>query len=291
MSKTTTDPQQRAYASKVSLTMGMLTFQVDLVPRSRPNLERGSGLHHYCVHPDHGEDGPAEVIRTYMCDHYHVSAEADLPLGGFVDGYGIVTVDKAAVGAAIIGGDDEKLLEITAHPADEVEASTVPAGVGYRFRLPAKAGGVHHEMLAAITKVVADHPELAFLGEMVLRGSRSLYRLTVWRGQLVAESLIHPAELADLVAEELPSVEVGADRLAAVEGLMCGDVTPFNPDVYFHDDRAKVAALLTKTAKGDAAEAAAAEVEDDPFAAITAAVAPAKPAKKAAKKRAAKKVA
>lgn len=288
MPKTTDAPQQRAYASGVALAKGMLSFHVDFVPRSRPNLERGSGLHHYCTHPDHEE--PAGVHRAYVCDMDHVSAEADLPLGRFVEGHGIVTVDKNAVSAAIIGGATDKLLEITAHPADEVEQSTVPAGVGYRLRVPDKAGAVHHEMFAAITKVVAEHPELAFLGETILRGSRSLYRLTVWRGQLVAESLIHPYELADLVPDELPSVEVRPDRLRDVEALLCGDVEPFNPEVYFHDDRAKVADLLAKTAEGETTEAAA-EVEDDPFAAITAAVAPAKPAKKAAKKRAAKKVA
>lgn len=286
-----TAKRQRAYASGVALSLSpLLSVLVDLAPKGRQGREDGTGLNRLCAHPDHKH--PVRTNQMYVCtdNPAHVLRESETLRGAEVDKHGMVALTDGQVAEAVLDGMETSLMSVVAFPADQVESQTRPTDAGFRVRPPTKAPLSQHKVIDAIARVVADHPELAFLGELVLRSSRNLYRLTVWRDQLYLQGLTIPDDLEPAADDELPQSEASHEDVSLLESLMTAEVGTFGEGLFAHDDRAKVAAALAAAAK-EGKTATAAPAVADPLAAIRESIKVSAPKPKPTKKAAAKKTA
>lgn len=104
--------------------------------------------------------------------------------------YALIDAAAAATEAVTYATQYKKGLSVVTHPAAEVEAATIPEGTTY-YLTPADASVAGHYVMLA--RLVAAHPELAFVGLYTPKTKTSLWRLAVHKGALVMRQMA-PAE-------------------------------------------------------------------------------------------------
>lgn len=297
---TTTDSpvapaRQRAFASDVGFSIGVMTVQLDVVSQGLPNAKAATTFSLACP-----VDG-APVRQHYRCEDDHTNpdgtpfTEADLHRARVVDGQRhAVTSDqiKEVTSSGRVGA-----VEFRVHPAAQVEAATRHGGSGYRLRPPKKSSPQVAQVYAVLLHL-AQRSDLAIIGEMELpRTGPKLYRLSHFHDQLMLDELVRPDELApvdDVDASAAPELLAMAEKLA--ETL----VADFDAGDYRNTARDRAAALDERLRNGETVEpggeAAPAGPASDLMAALAASLEaakpvtpPRKPRKRAAKKAAAAK--
>ena len=217
-----TTEKRRAVASNVVLNIGtsLVNLQVDLLS-ARPSDKTGfSSLCPSC-------EDPHAVSERYICSEqagHGPFTRSQLKKGREIDKvlYSVTDKDEELVKETTITKDEPVRVRI--FDAAAVAASTRPTGVSYLLRPLGKTLASY----AAFAEFVAD-PKMAFLAEVMVRGSQKLYRLESWNGQLVLQELIRPNELA--VAE--PVVEkVSKDAKAMLKQIIEMETETFKADEF-----------------------------------------------------------
>lgn len=286
MTDTATVTAQRPYVKGVDLLFfGLMTVQGDLMPAA----QRTKDVEFKLVCPSC--DDPAPLTQQYFCEEGH---------GPYTTGNAgrakVVGSGKAATLHKVTAEQIEALKsptlptgEMTVHvfPAVQVEQHTIPSGSAYRLRSTGRA-----DLYAVLVDLVKD-TDMAFVGEMTVKGTQKMWRISSRHGQLLLSELIRPEEVAP--GDDLDAVEYDAAALDMVSKLAAKNVEEFDPTAFRNTiaERARAMNEALAAGKGEEVPTVAPTVapeETDLMALLTSAVADATPAKKApAKKAPAKK--
>lgn len=274
----------RAEKTNIPLTLGLISVPVNVytsVETERKDVTfntvcAGNGTPH----------SPAKVNQQYHCP----TCETVGKLGEFVKGRansdgGYVIVDKAeidAVTAAAVPADVRDSITLTAHSAEQVEASTMPNGKVY-YVGPGKGAGEAYNVLVAL---VSSRPSVAFNTVFAIRTSPAMYRLGVHNGVLTLSQLAWPEQVKQAPATVAGTVS--AELLELAMTFADKVMTEFDPTTFVDTRRQVLAAFLDgQDVTAPAPEVAPTAPAESPLlAALKAAVAPPKP--KRVRKRAAK---
>lgn len=187
----------------------------------------------------------------------------------------------------------KKRVDLVAHAAEDVLAGT-QQGEGLKYLFPEPKSDPSR--FGLIVKIIADHPELAFVAMHTPRSKAAFYHVRVHGNILMMEERI----IADHVMREAPEVDytINETLLAQMESFLPSLVTQFNADDYvdgYADKLKEIAeARAGETIEGEvkvAAQAPPSVSDDDLIAQMAALRAATKPARKPAKKATAKKAA
>jgi non-homologous end joining protein Ku len=190
-----------------------------------------------------------------------------------VEGKNLIPVSAAEIEAAKAGTLAKGELEISVHPAAEVEAHTYPAGNTYCF-VPSKADDVYTLLLEAVTDQTK-----AFIGIINMRDTEKLYRLQAYEGTLRVVELLRPEETAQFAPVATPTVD--AKKRATFSQIVSTLEDAFDPDTYESDRLPRLKALLASKSGNATAAVAAIKKATPKIDALEAALAAAKAAKAA----------
>lgn len=259
----TTSETQRAAATGVRLNIGLMSAEFDLAPARVPNLSKRGATSLVCLD---GEK-PARVEQYYICSDGHRHREGELGrayIGTNGDSEKIVPLTPDDVVAIKCGDATDKNIDLTVHPADQVESSTVGDETFYRVRPPKKAGVKQREIYGLLSAMASDET-YAIVGRLRLRDSVRLYRLRNFRGQLCLQSLVNPNDLAP--NEDIDVPELNESLVAQGKLLVESMATDFDAAEYDRDIEAAMATIVEAREKDPvatgAAPAAAAATKSD----------------------------
>lgn len=232
----------RATAAGVTIQLGpMFTMQVDLASQ-RESDKKDSSFPYAC--PDHG----ATVVRcnqVYQCQDEkkpHIHPESELLRARESDDGKLVHATKDEIAEIRTGALEKGVLELRVHPADEVAGTLRNDGLAYRARPPKKGSRKPY----AVLKALAERDDIALVGWLRLKDSRRLYRVEVWNGQLMLQSLIDVADMRGCDQIALP--ELAADEVERIGSVIAAGVEPFEPEEYLFDKAAAVAEFVAARA-------------------------------------------
>lgn len=170
----------------------------------------------------------------------------DLSKGAVNDaGTGMTVVDEEALAEANKSLLPKDVMKLTVHKVEEVEESIFPADSNAYVFYPNEDNPTNKGWADFITTALREAGDrFAFLANMNLRNSEGLYRLSIWRGNLIVQKQLYPSDLNDHhVRSERQPDHVVAKAIAAVNTL----AEPFDPDTYKSDVAARIAQLVADT--------------------------------------------
>lgn len=185
-----------------------------------------------------GKDVPDDVIPASTVERFVVASRED-------------------IAAAKVGSLDKEYIAFSVHPADEIDLNCRPGKKGYLVR-PAKGKSkkitsVDEEAYAAI-KALASQPDIALVGSLRLRDTRSVFRLEMWGDQVVLAELLMPSDLKD--RDSIEPDPLSEDTLAGLIGLVKAASKPFDENDHRWDVEAAVSELVAQAAAADPTEKA-----------------------------------
>lgn len=279
------DVPQKPYALGVHFRLGPL-FHVlaDAVPVGRSAVAKETAFRMIC--PDcatatneppakpkgRGRSAPARrpepatTSQTYTCSanpEHGPYAQSDLGRAREMPDGSLQPVTPEEIEYIRTGGIDARDIRFQAHPVAEVDELTRPAGHSYRLRPPVKPKPKAEDLLLyeLLQHIVESNPKVAFIGECSLKeGTRGLFRLAVWRGQLLMEQLIHPDNLAE--ADEFGRSGLTKAQLTASAKKVEFEVIPFDEKAQAavaNSAAARLEEVLAAKAKGGAVPSKAPE--------------------------------
>lgn len=245
----------RAAASDVTFSLGgLINLRFDLVSQARSNKAADAGLNMVCTEPH--PEGPVKVNQMYVCpsDKDHGPFwPSDLQRGRLGDDGRYVVVDGDEIEAIKTGALGKRVIELSVHDAAEVDAVCRPGSAGYLLR-PAKGkakvpSAPDEKAYATLAGLVRRRPDLALVGSLRLRTTRSVYRVGVWGDQLVLTELVMPSDLKERDVLDVATTDAS---VAGLEGLLESQKVPFDEGVHRWDVKAAMAELMARKAGGSA---------------------------------------
>lgn len=230
--------------------------------------------------------GPgAKVSQFYVCEAGHKPGEqhgyttkecrkgAALGRGKNVNGY--VPVDGDEVREVKVSDLAEGHLDLSVHPAAEVESQTWPSGTFYLFQ--PKVADPFYAVLADRLNRVND---LALVGLFNLKNAERLYRLVGYKGGIVFQELARPQDLEQVAPEAVVPLEQYQQLL---EDLVKAVNEDFDADAYAPAAAERLRALIAAKVgeQPTPAEARKEAAEDSLLASLLASIEAAKAAKAA----------
>lgn len=253
--------RQRATLGGVDVVLaaleGLASCAVDVVSIRRPGVSR-SGVHKacgLCEAERAGEGEPRLLYERVVCEVHGILDADQVTRVVEVDGI-LVAVDDEALAEATETAVAKGKVLLAAYPASQVEAATRADEACYRLRPMEK--GTALSTYGLLLELASD-PEVALVGMMAIRGRAKPYRLVVWRGQLVLQSLIVPSDVAEGERVEAPTNEkvVALGRQVVAESL-----AEFDPAALEDGRAARVAAVAEAALSGTPLPAAPAAADD-----------------------------
>lgn len=253
--------------------------------------EGTTGLSSICQHTGtkHGSKPAAKIRRRDFCPTCDNDDKEKFGKGR-VAGTSVTVVESAEL-EAIKQLDQEavKKIVINVHPAAEL-AVAIPSGKTYYLAPRGPAAASNYLLLG---QVLANRPNLAFVGEFSFGSAASLYQILVDGDVLILRQLARPELIKDRPVIEGTPDERYLDMLTQLAELTC---TPFDPAAYRSKRLDAIGELLAKATTvalggGEKGEPAAPPVDLATAlqAALDKAGASAAPAKKPARRRTTKK--
>lgn len=237
----TATPGGRVSAAGVRIELGLAAFTVDLQSVfTSSDDDDATAMTVSCPHESHGGRGVG-AVQQYVCAENLTHGPYQLGELGRrtenADGVSIA-VDPDKVRAIKTGDLEKKHLALRVYPADEVAAAVRPGEKGYLVR-PAKGKRkvIEPSTEAAynvLLTYVAAHPEVALVGDLIVKTTRSTYRLEMYGEQLFLQELVLPANLRerdDVDLDEPDPRLVGQLTQLAEVSLETFDVTNHTWDV------------------------------------------------------------
>lgn len=224
----------RATASNVTVSLGLVSFPVDLVPATR---SKASEVSTKMVCPLCAPDELRSVDQRYHCSHdseHGPFSQGELGRALVVDG------ELRPLPAEGIGEEARSTgIGLTVHPAGQVEAHTMPSGNIYRLRPKGAAG--HYGLMLELVRDMG----VAFLAEFTNKGATKLYRLVERHGVLVLTELVRPSEF-----HEPEAVDVHCDERLLPTARMLVDslLDEFDAESFGDRRRERLAALAAEYA-------------------------------------------
>jgi non-homologous end joining protein Ku len=173
---------------------------------------------------------------------YEVDA---LSKGTATESGSMIVVDEQALQDANVSLLPKDVMNVTVHDATEVEGSIFPADSNAYVFYPKEDDPTNKGWADFVTAALTEAGgKFAFLGNMNLRNSEGMFRLSIWRGHLIVQKQLYPGELNDHnVKNDRLSKNIRSKAVAAVASL----VQPFDPDEYKNDVAERLSELVSET--------------------------------------------
>lgn len=232
----------KSYVSNFTIHLGPVTTTGKLVAvrLSKPKSSNSKPQLRY-VSPD-GNPVEQRYRDVTTGAFYEVG---DLSKGAVNESGGMTVVDEEALAEANKSLLPKDVMKLTVHKVEEVEESIFPADSNAYVFIPNEENPTNKGWADFITTALREAGDrFAFLANMNLRNSEGLYRLSLWRGNLIVQKQLYPSDLNDhAVRTERQPDHVVAKAIAAVNSL----AEPFDPDTYKSDVAARIAQLVADT--------------------------------------------
>lgn len=232
----------RATSSNVTVSFGLISFPVDLVAatKSKQAKAKSASTAMICPTCEHDKTLLTEgknlvpLHQAFVCETHGSFAKGDAGTALVVDGEMRPVSVEAVVEAKKADGVRD-VIELTVHPADEVEAHTFPSGNIYRLR--PKGNEAHYGLVLELAR----NASVAFICEVTNKGATMLYRLVERDGVLVLTELVRPDRITE--AEPMPDVSFDTKLLATGQSLVEVLCEPFDPAAWADRRKARLEAL------------------------------------------------
>lgn len=282
---------QRSFATGVDLLFfGVMNVQGDLMPAALP-ANKDVRFKMICTECD----DPTPLEQRYLCtahpdEHgpFVVSTAGRAKVVGSGKTEQLYKVTDEQIAALKTPTLPEKQMTVHVFDADTVNAATIPSGNAYRLRPSGRL-----DLYAVLVDLVAN-PQYAFVGEMTVKGTQKMWRISSRSGQLFLSELVRPADVAP--GDNLDDVVYDAAALEMVTKLAADNLEEFDPAAFADviAERAREMNDLLASGKGEkvptaAPEQPAAATGGDLMDILASAAAAAGSKKTARKKTAAKK--
>jgi non-homologous end joining protein Ku len=221
-------PLTSATSSGVTLSLGMIAVTVSVHGAVGEDESRSMKI--VCSHGH----APTPIKQHQRCDVIHPAVGEDEPkpcanATGAVEGFGrarAVDAGFVVIPPEVLEKDKDanalfkKSIALTVHPTEEVTSVLMPSGKSYYLALKTPNAATLYAY-SLLSRMVADHPEKAYMAKFSLRSATSVFQLTVaGKGTLVLRQMAdaalvreHPSiaftdldartlELAGMVAEQ-----------------------------------------------------------------------------------------
>lgn len=227
-----------AYRKNITLKLALITAPVDV----SSGVEKEAENHQVC-------DGantphiPTQVKQSTACPNCGNADRTSFKLvTAGQEGLVALTKEEIAAAKALAVGDSNKLIELSAHPVEQVRAQTIPNGSVY-FLAPSNPYVAQHVDL--IKDAMLRHSELAFLGVFSPSGRPNLYEFRLFGESIIMVQLARTQDikvLAQPIGELLPAYQ---DQMDAI---LAASATAYDPTVYADDVKVRMAALAASKA-------------------------------------------
>jgi non-homologous end joining protein Ku len=252
--------QQKPYAS-LTFQLGLFGLTAEAVPVRVTNSTKAVAFKNIC--PDCAV--PTLPKQLYRCDAGHEHTSGELAKAR-LEGKELIPVSAEVVEKVKAPDVIAGVMELQACPAAELEASTLPDDTAYRIR-PDKKNAKNYALMLGL----AGDPETALYGVVKLGASSPKpYRLKVWEGQLIVQSLIRPENVAE--RDEIDVVEPEAKLVSMAQALVEAVKEPFNAALLADTRLERLEKLMANLPACAPVEEAAAEDPDDLMALLEAAL-------------------
>jgi hypothetical protein len=226
----------RAFKSDLEITLGALSFRVDLIPPRETHDEVRYESACPACHEQHPEVA-TKVSTSYHCpdDPSHGPFVSSEVLKATRSGQALKVVGTTATISEARKATDVKddLLALQPYYADEVERWTYPLGTAYVLNQLGRSPAfpLLLSMLDHDGHVTGERERaLVLVGEVTLRTVRKLVMLRRWNDQLVLQELVRPDDLKTgfTVHDEAPDGRF----LALFDTLMDLETRSFDPNEF-----------------------------------------------------------
>lgn len=229
----------RSTASNVTISLGLISFHVDLLSAVQSKQAKAAGAATVLTCPTcHDDEIHSPLKQRYFCERNHGPfAKIDAVKALSVDDE-ITPAPADKVAEAVVAQGDRTAIDLTVHPADEVEACTISTGNVYRLKPR------DNEAQYALMLELARNPSMAFVGEYTNKGATLLYRIVARGDLLVMTELVRPDRVT--APFSVPPVEVDGRLLETGKALVSSLTEPFDPAAWADRRKAKLNDLATK---------------------------------------------
>lgn len=246
----------RAYVGNFTLRLGPLSTQGRLLPVRR-KLRSEFAL---CTP---GAD-PLPVRQCYIDPNEKVWWESELGRAEKDKDGNLTPVDPAAIAAAKKSALALNYIDLTVHPAEDVDASLFPSDHNaYVFDPVIKnASGkiidnpVNVAIHDVINVMVREHPDLAFVGLCNLSNHEGLFRIIMHKGHMALQRQLHPEALHEY---EMDYPIVSDTDRAKGNRIVTSLVASYDDATYKDVVAERLATVASEEFDADAAAAKAAE--------------------------------
>jgi non-homologous end joining protein Ku len=229
----------RPTASNVTISLGLISFHVDLHSAVQSKQARAAGASTILTCPTCHEGGEHSPLKQrYFCEQGHGPfAKGDAVTALSVDS-GIMAAPADKVAAATVVEGDRTAIELTVHPADEVETCTISTGNVYRLKPR------DNEAQYALMLELVRNSSVAFVGEYTNKGATLLYRIVARGDLLVMAELVRPDRVTGPF--EVSAVKVDERLLETGKALVLSLTEPFEAAAWADRRKARLNDLAAK---------------------------------------------
>ena len=222
----------RAYVGDFTIRCGALSVRGRLLPLTRTDKAPKFSL---CT----PTDPPEPVMERYVTADDTIYREADLGRC-MKDKQGVIekVIDPFAVSGAKASVFNPNQLELTIHPADEVEDWVVSSksSAVYIFEsvikntshnvVPDETNDKYHDILNHMVR----SKKHVFIGMCNLNNYEGLFILFVYKGKLAVRQILYPEQIHQYHQQYTPTLT--RNDKAVAKKMLEGLTTPFDPESY-----------------------------------------------------------
>lgn len=225
-----------AYAKGVALSFGLLACTVS-VHNALDKAKSGNKL--ICTGTNDKAHTASQVTQANKCATCGEIGYTQIKKGRPVEGGFVVITAEESTQAASDAMLGKRVSALTAHPAEPLEASTVPGEKLY-YLTPDPGSDVPY---AALVALVTRHPELAFVSLWTPSSRASQFRLVVREGVLAMQERVRQENVRSVptVTAEAPEAMIAmAEQVLALPGF----VIDYDASTYADTYEANIAAIV-----------------------------------------------
>lgn len=216
-------PKFKPYVGDMTFRLGPLSFRGAMVAVRKPKAS--TKVTYKLVSPEN--DNPVE--QRYI-DTVTKKAYADAECKRKFDDVGEVAVLDIDTATKLRQSQlPNNVLTITVHPKDEVDEALWWSDANGYLLFPDTKDPQNKELVEAFVAAVQTSTDKAFLGVCSFRGNEGLFRLSIWRNQLIMHKILYPEEMQD--HDFPPAPEVTAD-VNMIKAFFDKRVEAFNSEAY-----------------------------------------------------------
>lgn len=255
----------RKYLSDVTIAFGLVTITGDLYPIA--SRDREDSFKNAC--PTCADSGTAaRMSQGYTCPDGHGPFTTGECAKAKQVGDTLVLVSKEEIEAVRTEGETPARLQLSVHPASQVDRRAWPTGNSY-WLMPGKGSEQSYGLLADLAAERHEDDGLAFIGTMVMRKQEKLFRLTRAEFGIVIEEIYRPEQVHDF---EMPESTYNGALIDIAIKLVDESKIDFDPATYKSKVGDRISELLAAKGDGTPFEAAPSGPKADPADALMSAL-------------------